>query len=38
VARGVVRPGAWPMEQAVPASTFMTAVRERGFYVTERWE
>jgi lysine 6-dehydrogenase len=38
IARGVVKPGTWPMEQAVPASTFMDKVRERGFNVTERWE
>jgi lysine 6-dehydrogenase len=38
IARGVVQPGAWPMEQAVPASTFMDAARGRGFDVTIRWE
>jgi lysine 6-dehydrogenase len=38
IARGVIRPGAWPMEQAVPASAFMDRVRERGFSVMERWE
>jgi lysine 6-dehydrogenase len=37
IARGVVPPGAWPMEQAVPASTFMDQVRARGFDVTVRW-
>jgi lysine 6-dehydrogenase len=38
IARGVVQPGAWPMEQAVRASTVMEKVRERGFNVTVRWE
>lgn len=38
IATGVVKPGAWPMEQAVPASTFMAKVHARGFGVTIRWE
>jgi lysine 6-dehydrogenase len=38
IAAGVVPPGAWPMEQAVPASTFMDVVRARGFAVSVRWE
>jgi lysine 6-dehydrogenase len=38
IARGVVKPGAWPVEQAVGASQFMEKVRERGFNVTVRWE
>lgn len=38
IARGRVGPGAWAMEQAAPAQTFMAKVRERGFNVTERWE
>jgi lysine 6-dehydrogenase len=38
IARGVVAPGVWPMEQAVPASVFMEQVRARGFDVTVRWE
>ncbi len=38
IAHGVVQPGSWPMETAVPASTFMDVVRARGFDVTVRWE
>ncbi|NDJ77795.1 MAG: hypothetical protein GYB65_16215 [Chloroflexi bacterium] len=38
IARKVVGPGAWPMEQAVPASQFMDAARTRGFDVAVRWE
>jgi lysine 6-dehydrogenase len=38
IARGMVAPGVWPMEQAVAASIFMEAVRARGFNVTVRWE
>ncbi|MBN1563615.1 MAG: saccharopine dehydrogenase NADP-binding domain-containing protein [Anaerolineae bacterium] len=38
IARGTVTPGAWPMEQAVAATTFMEEVRERGFAVTVRWD
>lgn len=38
IASGVVSPGAWPMEKAVPATTFMDAVRARGFAVSVRWE
>jgi lysine 6-dehydrogenase len=38
IARGVVPPGAWRMEQAVPAPTFMDKVKERGFGVTVHWE
>ncbi|MBN2469090.1 MAG: hypothetical protein JXN59_00090, partial [Anaerolineae bacterium] len=37
IARGEVPPGAWPMEKAVTATRFMTRIRERGFWVTERW-
>ena len=38
IARGIVEPGVWPMERAVPAGVFMEKVRERGFNVTVRWE
>ncbi len=38
IARGVVKPGAWPMEQAVPASVFVDKAIERGFDITVRWE
>lgn len=38
IARGVVPPGVWPMERAVPAGVFMEKVRERGFNVSVRWE
>ncbi len=38
IAHGVVKPGAWPVEQAVRASTFVERVRGRGFDVTVRWE
>ncbi|MBN1965852.1 MAG: saccharopine dehydrogenase NADP-binding domain-containing protein [Anaerolineae bacterium] len=38
IARGVVKPGAWRMEQAVPATTFMDKVRQRGFNYSVRWE
>ncbi|MCD4684917.1 MAG: saccharopine dehydrogenase NADP-binding domain-containing protein [Anaerolineae bacterium] len=37
VARGVVAPGAWPMEQAVAATTFVEQSRERGFDIAVRW-
>jgi lysine 6-dehydrogenase len=38
IARGVVPSGAWRMEKAVPAPTFLDKVKERGFGVTVRWE
>jgi lysine 6-dehydrogenase len=38
IARGVVKPGAWPMEQAVKASTFVEKARKRGFNVNVRWD
>jgi len=38
IARGQVAPGVWPMERAVPASTFVEAARARGFAITVRWE
>jgi lysine 6-dehydrogenase len=38
IARGLVMPGVWPMERAVPAGLFMDRVRERGFNVSVRWE
>jgi lysine 6-dehydrogenase len=38
IARGRVAPGVWPMEQAVPASTFIEAARARGFAIAVRWE
>ena len=37
IARGVVEPGAWPMERAVAAPVFMDVVRARGFDVTVYW-
>lgn len=38
IARGAVAPGAWPMEQAIPATMFMDAARARGFAITVHWE
>jgi lysine 6-dehydrogenase len=38
IARGTVTPGVWPMEQAVPAGTFVEQVRGRGFDIDVRWE
>ncbi len=38
IARGLIEPGVWPMEQAIAASTFLEKVRERGFFVTVGWD
>ncbi len=37
-ARGVVHPGAHPMQKAVPAATFMEEVRRRGIDFSVSWE
>jgi lysine 6-dehydrogenase len=37
IARGIVTPGVWPMEQAVPAGMFVEQVRARGFDIDVRW-
>lgn len=37
LARETVPAGAYPLEQAIPATEFLQAVRERGFQLTERW-
>lgn len=38
IARGDISPGAWPLEHAIKATTFMEQVRRRGFQITEKWE
>ncbi|RME46176.1 MAG: saccharopine dehydrogenase, partial [Chloroflexi bacterium] len=36
IARGEVRPGVVPLEEAVPGAAFVAEARRRGFQITER--
>ncbi len=38
IAQGEIAPGAWPVEKAISATTFLVQVRQRDFQITERWE